>query len=91
MDIQYVIDDFSCIMYMMSYVSKPEHEMTEYLNSEFASEYRVLYGQQQELPNAIPLQNDHGFIQKRTLGNLPSSALPVSPRRNILKSFTGGS
>ncbi|XP_059203438.1 uncharacterized protein LOC131982826 isoform X1 [Centropristis striata] len=171
MDIQYVIDDFSCIMYMMSYVSKPEHEMTEFLNSvvqevrksdvnkqdemnqimqayakhrevsaqesvarvcslplkkcsrsvifiqtdedgmrmshpmsrlqnmaadeedvwmsglpekyamrpdarefeymclaEFASEYRVLYGRQRESANAIPLQKDHGFIQKRTSG-----------------------
>ena len=171
MDIQYVLDDFSCIMYMMSYVSKPEHEMTEFLNSvirdvrksdvnkqdemkqimqayakhrevsaqesvarvcslplkkctrsvifiqtdedgmkmshpmsrlknmaadeedvwmsglpekyaqrpdtpefnymclaEFASEYRVLYGRQTESVNAIPLQNDKGFIQKRTSG-----------------------
>lgn len=33
MDIQYIVDEFSCIMYMMSYVSKPEHEMTEFLNS----------------------------------------------------------
>lgn len=32
MDIQYVVDDYSCIMYMMSYVSKPEHEMTEFNN-----------------------------------------------------------
>ncbi|KAK0133509.1 ATP-dependent DNA helicase PIF7 [Merluccius polli] len=33
MDIQYVVDDFTCIMYMMSYVSKPEHKMTEFFNS----------------------------------------------------------
>uniref|UniRef100_A0A8C4HPS9 ATP-dependent DNA helicase n=1 Tax=Dicentrarchus labrax TaxID=13489 RepID=A0A8C4HPS9_DICLA len=32
MDIQFVLDEFSCLMYMMSYVSKPEHEMTEFLN-----------------------------------------------------------
>ncbi|KAL4008321.1 hypothetical protein ACER0C_002173 [Sarotherodon galilaeus] len=32
MDIQYVIDDYSCLMYMMSYVSKPEFEMTQFLN-----------------------------------------------------------
>ncbi|KAE8277867.1 hypothetical protein D5F01_LYC24092 [Larimichthys crocea] len=25
-------DEYSCLMYMMSYVSKPEHEMTEFLN-----------------------------------------------------------
>ncbi|KAK0151948.1 ATP-dependent DNA helicase PIF1 [Merluccius polli] len=171
MDIQYVVDDFSCIMYMMSYVSKPEHEMTEFLNSviktvkkskvnerdemkqimqayakhrevsaqeaaartcslplkkcsrsvvflqtdedglkmshpinrlknmepdseavwmsgvpekyldrpvgrpfegmclaEFASEYRVVYGQQAESKSAIPLLHDKGFIQKRTVG-----------------------
>uniref|UniRef100_A0A671XJ70 ATP-dependent DNA helicase n=1 Tax=Sparus aurata TaxID=8175 RepID=A0A671XJ70_SPAAU len=171
MDIQYVIDDYSCIMYMMSYVAKPEHEMTEFLKNvikdvkksdvnkrdemkqimqayskhrevsaqeavartcslrlkkcsrsvlfiqtdeeglkmshpmsrlvgmepgsedvwmsglpekyvnrpltrefermclaEFASDYRVLYGQQRESPNAILLLNDQGFIQKRTVG-----------------------
>uniref|UniRef100_A0A671TM37 ATP-dependent DNA helicase n=2 Tax=Sparus aurata TaxID=8175 RepID=A0A671TM37_SPAAU len=171
MDIQYVIDDYSCIMYMMSYVAKPEHEMTEFLKNvikdvkksdvnkrdemkqimqayskhrevsaqeavartcslrlkkcsrsvvfiqtdeeglkmshpmsrlvgmepgsedvwmsglpekyvnrpltrefermclaEFASDYRVLYGQQTESPNAILLLNDQGFIQKRTVG-----------------------
>lgn len=33
MDIQYVVDDFSCTMYMVSYVSKPEQEMTKFLNS----------------------------------------------------------
>ncbi|KAE8277087.1 hypothetical protein D5F01_LYC25124 [Larimichthys crocea] len=32
MDIQFVLDEYSCLMYMMSYVSKPEHEMTEFLN-----------------------------------------------------------
>lgn len=171
MDIQYVVDDFSCIMYMMSYVSKPEHEMTEFLNSvirnvkkskvnerdemrqimqayakhrevsaqeaaartcslplkkcsrsvvflqtdedglkmshpinrlknmepgseevwmsgvpekyldrpvgpefkgmclaKFASEYRVVYGQKAESKSATHLQNDKGFIQKRTVG-----------------------
>ncbi|KAE8281772.1 ATP-dependent DNA helicase PIF2 [Larimichthys crocea] len=143
MDIQYVIDDFGCIMYMMSYISKPEHEMTEFLNSVikdvkkskvnerdemkqimqafakhretdedglkmshpisrlkeihpdsegvwmsgipekylhrlvdfegmcmamFASEYRVVYGQQTEGQSVISLQNDMGFIQKRTAG-----------------------
>lgn len=35
MDIQYVLDEYSCIMYMMSYVTKPEHEMTEFLNMVF--------------------------------------------------------
>jgi len=32
MDIQFVIDDYSCLAFMMSYVSKPEHEMTEFLD-----------------------------------------------------------
>lgn len=171
MDIQYVLDDFTCIMYMMSYVSKPEHEITEILNSvieevkksnvnqsdemkkimqaysklrevsaqesvartcslplkkctrqvlfintdedgvklsypmsklvnmdpddeniwmsglpekytlrpqsvqfegmclaQFVSEYRVLYGHQVKGPDAIPLLNGLGFIQKRTSG-----------------------
>ncbi|XP_060756276.1 uncharacterized protein LOC132867382 [Neoarius graeffei] len=169
MDIQYVVDDYSCIMYMMSYVSKPEHEMTQFLKNvikdvkqsnvnerdemkqimqayvkhrevsaqeavartcslrlkrcsrsvvflqtdeeglkmshpigrlkqmepgseevwmsglpdkyayrpvepefehmcmaEFASEYRVLYGQQTESRSGIPLLHDMGFVQKRT-------------------------
>ncbi|XP_047213329.1 uncharacterized protein LOC124863125 [Girardinichthys multiradiatus] len=171
MDIQYVIDEYSCIEYMMSYIAKPEHEMAQFLKSivedlkksdinqrdemkkimqayskqrevsaqesvartcslplkkssrsvifiqtdedcvkmslpmsklmnmapdeenvwmtglpekylnrpetlefqhmclaEFVSEYRVLYGKQIEGPNAIPLLNDAGYIQKRTMG-----------------------
>ncbi|XP_032445815.1 uncharacterized protein LOC116736996 [Xiphophorus hellerii] len=171
MDIQYVLDEYSCIEYMMSYIAKPEHEMAQYLKSvvddlkranvserdemkkimqayskqrevsaqesvartcslplkkssrsvlflqtdedgvkmslpmsqlvnmspdeenvwmtglpekylnrpvtlefehmclaEFASEYRVLYGRQIKGSNAIPLLNDAGYIQKRTMG-----------------------
>uniref|UniRef100_A0A3Q3GL43 ATP-dependent DNA helicase n=1 Tax=Kryptolebias marmoratus TaxID=37003 RepID=A0A3Q3GL43_KRYMA len=171
MDIQYMLDEYSCIEYMMSYIAKPEHEMAEFLKSvvedlktsnvnqqdemkkimqayskqrevsaqesvartcslplkkssrsvifiqtdedcvkmslpmsklmnmspdeenvwmaglpekylnrpltlefehiclaEFVSEYRVLYGKQVEGPNAIPLLNDAGYIQKRTMG-----------------------
>ncbi|XP_035989961.1 uncharacterized protein LOC118561833 isoform X1 [Fundulus heteroclitus] len=33
MDIQYVLDEYSCIEYMMSYIAKPEHEMAQYLKS----------------------------------------------------------
>ncbi|XP_077367827.1 uncharacterized protein LOC144011878 [Festucalex cinctus] len=33
MDIQYVLDDVACLMYMMSYISKPEHAMSEFLTS----------------------------------------------------------
>ena len=169
MDIQFVLDEYCCIAYMLSYISKPEHEMTQTLNqvicevrkkdvnerdemkqimqayskhrevstqesvartcslplkkcsrsvvfiqtdenalkmslpmsrleamdpdaekvwmsglpekyadrpkqlentslAEFASEYRILYGRQAEGPNAIPLLNDKGFIQKRSVG-----------------------
>ncbi|XP_029987916.1 uncharacterized protein LOC115417874 [Sphaeramia orbicularis] len=171
MDIQYVLDEYCCAMYMMSYISKPEHEMTELLNNvimttresdinqrdemktimqayakhrevsaqeavartcslplkkcsrsviflstdeeglkmslpmnrlmdlapeseevwmlgvpdkylyrpqtrefevmclaEFASDYRVVYGQQAQRESAIPLLDDKGFITKRTMG-----------------------
>ncbi|KAE8291439.1 ATP-dependent DNA helicase PIF1 [Larimichthys crocea] len=171
MDIQFVLDEYSCLMYMMSYVSKPEHEMTEFLNdvirdvkktnvnekdgmkqimqayakhrevsaqeavartcslplkkcsrnvvfiqtednalkmslpmsrlkdvspeseevwmsglpekyaerprtpeyeglclAEFASQYRTVYGQQSKGKNAVPLLNDKGYVQKRTVG-----------------------
>ncbi|XP_027146424.1 uncharacterized protein LOC109138373 isoform X2 [Larimichthys crocea] len=171
MDIQFVLDEYSCLMYMMSYVSKPEHEMTEFLNdvirdvkktnvnekdemkqimqayakhrevsaqeavartcslplkkcsrnvvfiptddnavkmslpmsrlkdispdsdqvwmsgivekyadrprkpeyeclclADFASRYRAVYGQQSKGKNAVPLLNDKGYIQKRTVG-----------------------
>ncbi len=33
MDIQFVIDAFSCVMYMLSYISKPEHEMGDLLKN----------------------------------------------------------
>uniref|UniRef100_A0A3B5QQ24 ATP-dependent DNA helicase n=1 Tax=Xiphophorus maculatus TaxID=8083 RepID=A0A3B5QQ24_XIPMA len=33
MDIQYVLDEYTCIEYMMSYIAKPEHEMAQFLKS----------------------------------------------------------
>ncbi|KAL1276520.1 hypothetical protein QQF64_036143 [Cirrhinus molitorella] len=33
MDIQFVLDPFNCIMYMLSYISKPEHEMNDVLKN----------------------------------------------------------
>ncbi|XP_053089417.1 uncharacterized protein LOC117597159 [Pangasianodon hypophthalmus] len=33
MDIQYVLDSYSCIMYMLSYISKPEHVMNDFLKN----------------------------------------------------------
>lgn len=36
--------------------------------ADFASNYRVVYGTQKQGKNVIPLQNDMGFIQKRTKG-----------------------
>ncbi|XP_028823426.1 ATP-dependent DNA helicase PIF1-like, partial [Denticeps clupeoides] len=94
MDIQYVVDEYSCTEYMMAYLTKPEHEMTEILNTvidrvkksdlnhddemkiimqayskhQEVSAQEVLYGDQVNSPNAVPLLNDAGYIQKRTLG-----------------------
>ncbi|KAL6485916.1 hypothetical protein MHYP_G00053080 [Metynnis hypsauchen] len=31
MDIQFILNPYSCIMYMLSYITKAEHEMSEYL------------------------------------------------------------
>uniref|UniRef100_A0A8C1LAF7 ATP-dependent DNA helicase n=1 Tax=Cyprinus carpio TaxID=7962 RepID=A0A8C1LAF7_CYPCA len=31
MDIQFILNPYSCIMYMLSYISKSEHEMSDYL------------------------------------------------------------
>ncbi|KAE8281736.1 hypothetical protein D5F01_LYC20736 [Larimichthys crocea] len=196
MDIQFVLDEYSCLMYMMSYVSKPEHEMTEFLNdvirdvkktnvnekdemkqimqayakhrevsaqeavartwrlplkkcsrnvvfiptddnavkmslpmsrlkdispdsdqvwmsglvekyadrprkpeyeclclADFASQYRAVYGQQSKGKNAVPLLNDKGYIQKRTVGKpaiirFARSSEEKDPERLRVKSKT---
>uniref|UniRef100_A0AAY4A1C6 ATP-dependent DNA helicase n=1 Tax=Denticeps clupeoides TaxID=299321 RepID=A0AAY4A1C6_9TELE len=36
--------------------------------AEFASDYRIVYGRQKDGKNVLPLQNDMGFIQKRSRG-----------------------
>ncbi|KAE8296893.1 hypothetical protein D5F01_LYC03504 [Larimichthys crocea] len=36
--------------------------------AEFASRYRTVYGQQSKGKNAVPLLNDKGYVQKRTVG-----------------------
>lgn len=192
MDIQYVLDEFSCIMYIMSYVSKPEHEMNEFLNkvirdvqntdvnecdelkqimqayskhrqvstqesvartcslplkkcsrngmfiqtdddalkmslpmsrlkgiapdaeevwmsglpqkyaqrpetpefegmclAEFASEYRTLYGQQTKGKHAIPLLNDKGHVQKRTVGKPAIIGFPRFSEKKKTEKYYG--
>ncbi|KAL1268867.1 hypothetical protein QQF64_034230 [Cirrhinus molitorella] len=49
MDIQFVLDSYSCIMYMLSYISKLEHEMSDFLKN-------VIKGGRDEAHNAGLLQ-----------------------------------
>ena len=49
------------------YLARPDSE--DFHNmclAEFASEYRILYGDQQKSKHAQMLKNDMGFIQKRS-------------------------
>uniref|UniRef100_A0A3B1IIS5 ATP-dependent DNA helicase n=1 Tax=Astyanax mexicanus TaxID=7994 RepID=A0A3B1IIS5_ASTMX len=51
------------------YMARPETpEFENMCMAEFASEYRIVYGDQRKGKNVIPLQNDMGHIKKRTRG-----------------------
>ncbi|XP_049340466.1 uncharacterized protein LOC111190042 [Astyanax mexicanus] len=51
------------------YMARPETpEFENMCMAEFASEYRVVYGDQKKGKKVLPLQNDMGHIKKRTRG-----------------------
>ncbi|KAK0145564.1 hypothetical protein N1851_015518 [Merluccius polli] len=51
------------------YAERPETPEYERLClADFASQYRTVYGTQSKGKNAVPLLNDKGHIQKRTVG-----------------------
>ena len=33
LDVQYILDPYSCVMYILSYISKPKHELGEILKT----------------------------------------------------------
>ncbi|XP_051816503.1 uncharacterized protein LOC127537664 [Acanthochromis polyacanthus] len=59
MDIQYVLDEYSCAMYMMSYMTKPEHEMTEFLKSVVKTARESDLNQQQEMRRIMQAYAKH--------------------------------
>nr|XP_057929967.1 uncharacterized protein LOC131129981 isoform X1 [Doryrhamphus excisus]XP_057929968.1 uncharacterized protein LOC131129981 isoform X1 [Doryrhamphus excisus]XP_057929969.1 uncharacterized protein LOC131129981 isoform X1 [Doryrhamphus excisus] len=59
MDIQYILDDISCIMYMMSYISKPEHEMTEFLKSVIKDVQKSDANQKEEMQKIMQAYSKH--------------------------------
>ncbi|XP_051814270.1 EF-hand domain-containing protein D1 isoform X1 [Acanthochromis polyacanthus] len=59
MDIQYVLDEYCCAMYMMSYITKPEHEMTEFLNSVVKTSRESAFNQCEEMRKIMQAYAKH--------------------------------
>ncbi|XP_073729961.1 uncharacterized protein [Misgurnus anguillicaudatus] len=80
MDIQYILDPYSCIMYMLSYISKPEHEMNEMLKNVIKAVRETDVNEEDEMKHMMQaylkhrqvssqesVADDMGFIQQRTV------------------------
>ncbi|XP_074549060.1 uncharacterized protein LOC141807175 [Halichoeres trimaculatus] len=59
MDIQYVLDDQVCAMYMMSYITKPEHEMSEFLKSVIDTTRDSAINQREEMSTIMQAYSKH--------------------------------
>ena len=62
MDIQYILDDYSCAQYMLGYVAKPEHEMSELL-TEVVKEVRKSKPNTKEMDEMKHIM--HAYVQHR--------------------------
>ena len=59
MDIQYVLDDYACIMYMMSYLTKAEHEMTEFLKTVIKEVKKSNVNKKDEMKTIMQAYSNH--------------------------------
>ncbi|XP_026084957.1 uncharacterized protein LOC113060278 [Carassius auratus] len=59
MDIQFVLDSFSCIMYMLSYISKPEHEMNDYLKTVIKGVRETNVNEEDEMKQIMQAYSKH--------------------------------
>ncbi|XP_068069853.1 uncharacterized protein [Danio rerio] len=59
MDIQYILDAYSCIMYMLSYVSKPEHEMSGFLKNVIQSVREANVNEEDEMKHIMQAYAKH--------------------------------
>ncbi|XP_051734295.1 uncharacterized protein LOC127504021 [Ctenopharyngodon idella] len=59
MDIQFVLDPFSCVMYMLSYISKPEHEMNEVLKNVIKGVRETNVNEEDEMKHIMQAYSKH--------------------------------
>ncbi|XDV19594.1 hypothetical protein PO909_025040 [Leuciscus waleckii] len=59
MDIQFVLDAFSCVMYMLSYISKPEHEMGDLLKNVIKSVRETNVSEEDEMKQIMQAYSKH--------------------------------
>eukprot|EP00079_Xenopus_tropicalis_P016290 XP_004914953.1 PREDICTED: uncharacterized protein LOC101733667 [Xenopus tropicalis] len=59
MDIQYILDSYSCIMYMLSYISKPEHEINDFLNNVIKSVRETDVNEKDEMKHIMQAYSKH--------------------------------
>ncbi|MCI4395547.1 hypothetical protein PGIGA_G00181850 [Pangasianodon gigas] len=59
MDIQYVLDPYSCIMYMLSYISKPEHEMNDFLKNVIKGVRETNINEEDEMKHIMQAYSKH--------------------------------
>ena len=72
MDVQFVLDPYQCVMYIVSYISKPEHELSD-----------VLKSAQEELKKS-PQQTDLA-TQMKKLGTVYFENREVSVQESIVR------
>ncbi|KAK7149216.1 hypothetical protein R3I94_008742 [Phoxinus phoxinus] len=59
MDIQFVLDAFSCVMYMLSYISKPENEMGDLLKNVIKSVRETNISEEDEMKQIMQAYSKH--------------------------------
>ncbi|XP_055056177.2 uncharacterized protein [Misgurnus anguillicaudatus] len=65
MDIQYILDPYSCIMYMLSYISKPEHEMNEMLKNVIKAVRETDVNEEDEMKHIMQAYSKHRQVSSQ--------------------------
>ncbi|XP_073714148.1 uncharacterized protein [Misgurnus anguillicaudatus] len=65
MDIQYILDPYSCIMYMLSYISKPEHEMNEMLKNVIKAVRETNVNEEDEMKHIMQAYSKHRQVSSQ--------------------------
>ncbi|KAL1268547.1 hypothetical protein QQF64_033910 [Cirrhinus molitorella] len=83
MDIQFVLDSYSCNMYMLSYISKPEHEMNNILKIVIKGVCEANVNEEDEMKHIMQAYSKHRQVSAQE-SVARTCSLPMKCSRSVM-------